>query len=104
MLRPQRAIIPGRRNDAGFTLIEVLEFIVAAFLALWLAGRLASQFHGIWYARVFWAAFFIGTAAFGFSIMVGFAYVFDYIERRGARATTHESDKPDAGGEGVGDR
>jgi hypothetical protein len=103
MLRARQAIDPGRRDDAGFTLIEVLEFILAASLAVWLSGRLASRFHGVWHALVFCAATFVGTAAFGFSIMIGLAYGFDYIKcryykYRRRHKTSQESNESNRGG------
>jgi hypothetical protein len=78
----------GRRSHAGFTLIELLEFILAAALAAWLAGRLASQCHGSWKTVVFCTVIVVGTAVFGFSILIGLAYVFEAVERRSIEGRT----------------
>ena len=71
-----------RKRDAGYTLIELLEFILAAFAANLLADRLACYFVGAWHGVVFWLVAIVGTLAFGFLFMIGFGYLFDFIGSR----------------------
>jgi hypothetical protein len=97
MLRPRQTITPGRRHRAGFTLIELVEVILAISFAVWLASRLAGHFHGVWRVVVFGTVALVGTLVLSVSLIIGFGYIFAYVEHRVSHKTTHESETPDGG-------
>jgi hypothetical protein len=85
----------GLRADArsGYTLIELIEFIIAAAIANTLAHRLAANYEGATHTAILWGVTIMGTLIFGFGIMISFAYLIDIILRlraRGQGAVTKE--------------
>ena len=81
------------RREAGYTLIELLEFILAAAIATFLAERLAAHFHDAMHTVVFYAVTIIGTLGLGLSFMIGFGHIFNYFDRRKARKQIRANDK-----------
>ena len=78
-----RIFRPGLQADAkaGYTLIELIEFIIAIAIANTLAHRLAANHEGIARTAIIWGVSIFGTLLFGFGIIIGFAYIIDIIGR-----------------------
>lgn len=76
-------------QNAGYTLIELLEFIFASFLARLLAERVASHIAGVWHTPALWTITILGTLVFGFSIIIGQGYIRYFFRRK-----KHKPDVP----------
>lgn len=70
---------------AGYTIIEIIEFIIAIILARWLADNLSSHFEGTWHTVVFWIVAIVGNLVFFLCLLFAFGYLFE---------CCHKSPKP----------
>jgi hypothetical protein len=80
--RRQKSSLNKRRQDAGFTVIELLEGTAAIALACWLAEKLSSYYEGFWHTAVLWTVRTVGSVAIFLVLLYGFGYLFDYLSRR----------------------
>jgi hypothetical protein len=78
----QKSSLNKRRQDAGFTVIELLEGIAAFALGGWLAEKLSSHFEGFWHTAVLWSVRTVGSGVIFLLLLYGFGYFFSYLDRR----------------------
>ena len=67
-----------RWNDSnrGYTIIELLEFVVAGVIASQLAGVVSSHLEGAWRSIVYYAISIVGTLVIGLSFLLILARLF----------------------------
>jgi hypothetical protein len=70
------------RNQHGWTLIDLLAMIAAAFLARWMADKFSSHFDSPWNSIVFWTTAIVGTPIFFVVIMFILGGIVHWKDRR----------------------
>jgi hypothetical protein len=78
----QKSSLNQRRNDAGYTVIELFEAIAAIALGGLLADKLSSHFHGFWHTTILWTVRTAGSGVIFIIFLYGFGYLFGYLGRR----------------------
>lgn len=98
MLIPtDKAVLSQGIGRQGYTIIEVIEFIVAILIARMLAARVSA--HGIskWPASVYWGGLLFGTLLLGFLFMSGSGCLLEWLQGRQDRNSSIPGDQPKVG-------